>query len=64
MNELIRCRREGCRQVIAERWQDGSIKPVVIDWYQDPRGRLTVSCPACDERNRLPETRRSLDAET
>lgn len=53
----IRCKRDGCLQVIAQRWCNGRIKPVTTDVYADERGRLTITCPVCGERNRLPENR-------
>lgn len=52
--DWIRCR--ACDEPLAERWRDGSVKPIVPDSYIDPRGRLVITCPRpqCGRRRRIP----------
>ena len=59
--ELIRCKRPGCGQVLAQytNVERTEFKPVVVDWWVDVRGRLEVVCPSCGERNRLDVRRRA-----
>jgi hypothetical protein len=55
--DLIRCRGETCPIVggmpLAVRWKGGEIELIVGSSFLDDRGRLTVRCPLCNERNRI-----------
>lgn len=56
---LIRCRRDGCEQVLAH-YTDSAHTEFEIDVARvrvDKDGRQVVICPACGQRNRLPSRR-------
>lgn len=60
---VIRCDTPGtrqgetCGQILARMGERGDCYPVVVGAYTDCDGRLTVTCPSCEQRKRLPARR-------
>jgi hypothetical protein len=54
---LVRCKSPACEQVLARVGERGDVYPVVVGAYVDKEGRLTIHCPLCTMRNRLPVRR-------
>lgn len=46
--EPIRC--HDCGQMLARRYADGSVEPVVVGARQLADGRQQITCPACERR--------------
>ena len=49
--EAVRC--NDCGQMLARRYPDGSVEPVVVGAMQLADGRQQINCPSCGRRVKM-----------